>query len=95
MSKSTKNSPQDMKNDMVNHPEHYMEGGIETLDYLKAKSNPVEFMGYLRLNCLKYLSRAPYKGSGVTDLKKCFFYLNALINELENHPSICEMLNPG
>ena len=80
---------------MVNHPEHYMEGGIETLDYLKAKSNPVEFMGYLRLNCLKYLSRAPYKGSGVTDLKKCFFYLNALISELENHPSMCEMLNPG
>ena len=95
VSKSTKNSPPDTENDMVNHPEHYMEGGIETLDYLKAKSNPVEFMGYLRLNCLKYLSRAPYKGSGVMDLKKCFFYLNALINELENHPSICEMLNPG
>ena len=54
VSKSTKNSPQDTKNDMVNHPEHYMEGGIETLDYLKAKSNPVEFMGYLRLICLKY-----------------------------------------
>ena len=49
VSKSTKNSPPDTKNDMVNHPEHYMEGGIETLDYLKAKSNPVEFMGYLRL----------------------------------------------
>ena len=95
VSNSTNNSTQDSKHDMVTHAEHYMEGGIETLDYLKAKSNPVEFMGYLRLNCLKYLSRAPYKGSGVTDLKKCFFYLNALINELENHPSTCEALNPG
>ncbi len=90
-----KNSVKDTKNDTVNHPEHYTEGGIETLDYLKAKSNTSEYVGYLRLNCLKYLSRAPYKGSGITDLKKCFYYLNLLIDELEEQPPLASALLPG
>jgi hypothetical protein len=65
--------------DMVNHPDHYMKGGIETIDYLEAKSTPVEFAGYLRLNCLKYLSRAGHKGDPVEDYKKAAWYLNKLI----------------
>jgi hypothetical protein len=65
--------------DMVNHPDHYMKGGIETIDYLEAKSTPEEFAGYLRLNCLKYLSRAGHKGDPVEDYKKSAWYLNKLI----------------
>ena len=41
------------KKDMVNHPEHYMKGGMETIEYLKAKSTPQGFQTYLRLNAMK------------------------------------------
>ena len=70
------------KEDNVNHPQHYTEGGIETIDYMKAKSNQEEFNGYLRLNCLKYLSRSGLKNDTIEDLKKAQWYLNRLINEL-------------
>jgi hypothetical protein len=67
------------KNEMVNSPDHYTVGGIEAIDYLQAKSTPAEFAGYLRLNCLKYLSRAGYKGNTLEDYKKAAWYLNKLI----------------
>jgi hypothetical protein len=66
-------------NDMVNHPPHYTYGGIETIEFLEAKSTPAEFAGYLRLNCLKYLSRAGHKEDAVQDYKKAAWYLNKLI----------------
>ena len=43
--------------DMVNSPPHYLTGGIETIDYIKAKLTAEEFKGYLRGNVLKYASR--------------------------------------
>jgi len=69
--------------DMVNHPPHYKVGGIEAIDYLQAKSSPTEFAGYLRLNCLKYLSRAGHKNNAVEDYKKAAWYLNKLIEVTE------------
>ena len=70
-------------NDQVNSPAHYTAGGIETIDYMRAKASPEEFRGYLRLNALKYLSRAGLKGDAVVDLKKSAWYINRLIGELE------------
>lgn len=70
--------------DMVNQPKHYMVGGIETIEYLKAKSTPEEFKGHLRLTALKYLSRTGYKNDALEDLKKGQWYLNRLIQEIEN-----------
>jgi len=69
--------------DQVNSPAHYTAGGIETIDYMRAKASPEEFRGYLRLNALKYLSRAGLKGDAVTDLKKAAWYINRLIEELQ------------
>jgi hypothetical protein len=46
---------------------------------MQAKSTPEEFAGYLRLNCLKYLSRAGHKGNVLEDYKKAAWYLNKLI----------------
>ena len=43
------------------NPSHYQVGGIETIDYMRAKSTPEEFEGYLRLSALKYLSRVGHK----------------------------------
>lgn len=71
------------KEDIVNHPEHYTYGGIETIDYMKAKSTPEEYRGYLRLSSLKYLSRAGHKDDTLQDYKKARWYLNRFIGEVE------------
>jgi len=71
--------------DMVNHPKHYMKGGMETIEYLKAKSTPHGFQTYLRLNAMKYLSRAEEKENLVQDLEKALWYLNRLIKEMKGN----------
>jgi hypothetical protein len=70
--------------DSVNHPPHYKVGGIETIEYMKAKSTPEEFKGHLRLTAIKYLSRTGYKDDALQDLKKAQWYLNRLIKECED-----------
>ena len=74
--------------DPVNHPSHYKVGGIETIDYMKAKSTPEEFKGHLRLTAIKYLSRTGYKDDALQDLKKAQWYLNRLIQECETEPTV-------
>lgn len=69
--------------DRVNNPKHYTVGGIETIDYMKAKSTPEEFIGHLRLTALKYISRAGHKDDMLEDYKKAQWYINKLIEELE------------
>jgi hypothetical protein len=71
--------------DMVNNPQgaHYTHGGIETIDYMKAKSTPEEFSGHLRLTAIKYLSRAGLKESTLIDLKKAQWYVNELVTFVE------------
>lgn len=66
--------------DMVNHPPHYTEGGIETLDFILAKSiGMTGAEAYLFGNIIKYMTRFPHKGSAIQDLEKAQFYLNKLI----------------
>jgi len=72
-----------MKEDMVNHPPHYKIGGVETIDFMKAKLTPEAFVGFLQGTCIKYLSRAAHKGSPVEDFKKAQWYLNKLIETLD------------
>jgi len=72
-----------VKEDLVNHPSHYTDGGIETIDAIEAQLSEEEYEGYLRGNCVKYLWRWKNKG-GVTDLKKCRWYLDKLIQIREN-----------
>ena len=76
--------PYEVPVDTVNHPPHYKVGGIETIDYMKAKSSTEEFRGHLRLTAIKYLSRTGYKGDALEDLKKAQWYLNKLIEECES-----------
>ncbi|WP_036737828.1 DUF3310 domain-containing protein, partial [Paenibacillus zanthoxyli] len=60
--------------DPVNHPAHYTAGGIETIDFIRAKLTPDEFLGYCKGNVLKYVSRASLKGRD-EDLRKAAKYL--------------------
>ena len=69
--------------DTIN-PQHYKTGGIETIDYMKAKASDEEFRGHLRLTAIKYLSRGPYKDDALEDYKKARWYINRLIAELES-----------
>ena len=60
--------------DPVHSPAHYTSGGIETIDYIRAKLSREGFIDYCRGNALKYISRAPMKG-GKQDLEKAIKYL--------------------
>lgn len=67
--------------DYVNHPPHYTDGGIETIDYIDAKLTPEQFTGYCLGNALKYISRAGKKGSGDEDIRKAIWYLKRSLGE--------------
>lgn len=69
-----------MKNDPVNAPTHYTFGGIETIDYLKAKMSSEMYEGFLLGNVLKYTSRYREK-NGRQDLEKARWYLNKLLED--------------
>ena len=64
--------------DNVNHPAHYKTGGIETIDFIEAKS-----LSYNLGNVVKYITRADYKGNKIEDLKKAQWYLNREVSNLE------------
>lgn len=71
-----------MKHDNVNHPNHYKTGGIETIDYIRAKLGDEGTVAYCMGNVMKYTSRWQDKG-GLEDLKKAVWYLNYAINLME------------
>lgn len=66
------------KVDMVNHPPHYTDGGIETIDFIDAKK-----LDYHLGNVVKYITRADKK-NGMEDLKKAQWYLNRAIEKRSN-----------
>ena len=66
----------------VNAPSHYTAGGIETIDYLRAKLGPLPFLGYCMGNVIKYVSRYQWK-NGLEDLKKAQVYLDWAIEAME------------
>ena len=60
--------------DPINSPAHYTAGGIEAIDYIRAKLGPDGFRAYCLGNVLKYVSREAGKG-GTEDLRKAAVYL--------------------
>ena len=68
--------------DLVNHPGHYNQGGIETLDIIKMSLTKEEYKGYLKGNVLKYRERSQFKGNPEQDYAKAKFYFDEL-GELE------------
>lgn len=72
-----------MKQDNVNHPNHYKTGGIETIDYIRAKLGDDGVVNYCMGNVMKYTSRWQDK-NGLEDLKKADWYLSYAIDVLES-----------
>lgn len=72
--------------DTVNKPPHYNSGSIECIDAMQAMADGSLVWGhnaYLWQNAFKYLWRWPYKKKPVEDLKKCRWYLDRLIELIE------------
>ncbi len=65
------------KADNVNHPAHYKVGGIETIDFIEAKS-----LNYHLGNVVKYVTRADHKGDRLENLEKARWYLDREIGNL-------------
>jgi len=74
----TKEEPPVIQENVVNHPSHYTDGGIECIEAIEAQLTPEEFRGYCKGNCVKYLWRERHKG-GTESLKKAQWYLDRLI----------------
>lgn len=63
--------------DMVNHPQHYSAHGIEPIDYIESHD-----LNFNLGNVIKYVSRAPFKGTELEDLEKAKWYLE---REIKKH----------
>ena len=69
--------------DMVNHPQHYTQGGIECIDALKAATVGKRGIEAVCVaNVIKYLWRYEEK-NGTEDIRKAKFYIERLLKELE------------
>jgi hypothetical protein len=72
--------------DPVERPIHYADGQIECIDAIECAVNGLNGMeAVLTAQCLKYLWRWKWKHSHdpAEDLKKCRWYLNRLIEQVE------------
>ena len=69
--------------DMVNHPQHYTQGGIECIDALKAATVGKRGIEAVCVaNVIKYLWRYEEK-NGIEDVRKAKWYVERLLKELK------------
>ena len=71
--------------DMVNHPAHYIGGGIECIDAIEAMLSTEEFHGFLKGQVVKYTWRSNHKGNAIEDCRKAQWYQNRLVLSMEKH----------
>ena len=63
----------------VNHPSHYNSGNIEVIDAIEDWK-----LDFNAGNVVKYVARHQHKANPVEDLKKARWYLDRLIERIEN-----------
>ena len=66
--------------DPINHPSHYTDGGIETIDFIEAKG-----LNYNCGNATKYISRAGKKATAerAVAITKAIWYLHRELSTLK------------
>jgi hypothetical protein len=79
--------PPEAQNDLVNSPAHYTRGSQECIDTIEEaiQDAPDPITGALQYQVLKYILRMWLKGKPLQDLKKSRWYLDRLINKLEDN----------
>ena len=72
--------------DRVNSPSHYTRGQQEVIDTIEqaVEDAPTPAKGLLQGQVLKYMLRVWLKDNPLEDLKKAQWYLNRLIDKMEN-----------
>ena len=68
------------KEEKVNHPSHYNQGKYEVIDVILDWG-----LSFVEGNIIKYIARSEHKENRLEDLKKARWYLNYLIESLENN----------
>ena len=74
------------KNDAVNHPAHYTQGGIECIEAMEVYFGKEAVEHYCLLNAWKYIWRYRDKGKPEEDLKKAAWYLNHYLGLNQTYP---------
>ena len=69
----------DRSNESVDHPDHYQGQGIEVIDIIDSFE-----LDFYRGNIIKYILRADKKQNEIEDLKKAKWYIDKLIQKMEN-----------
>lgn len=64
--------------DMVNHPPHYQHG-IEPIEFIESHN-----LNFNLGSAVKYIARAPYKGTELLDLKKAKWFIEREIKKHDN-----------
>lgn len=86
------------KTEMVNHPAHYNQGGPKEADgtaqYEVIKVIEAWGLGFCFGNALKYILRAPHKGSESVDLDKARWYLDRATFNGEKPSALQKRINP-
>lgn len=70
----------------ADNPAYYRIGGVEAIDYIKAKATPRELIGYAKWSIVHYASRMAYKHDGEDehqDALKVRWYAHLLVEALE------------
>ena len=68
--------------DMINHPKHYTQGGIECIDAMESALGKQVVIDFCLGNAFKYIFRCKNK-NGLEDIKKANWYLNKLVELAE------------
>jgi hypothetical protein len=73
--------------DLINHPPHYTQGGIECIDAIRAALGHDGFVAFLRGQVIKYQWRLGLKGAAAEDAGKARWYAARLEAELRADPA--------
>ena len=68
------------KKEKVDHPSHYNQGKHEVIDVILDWG-----LGFVEGNIIKYVARSEHKENRLEDLKKARWYINYLIENLEDN----------
>lgn len=82
------------KEDNINHPTHYNSYSFEVIDIIDevVPHYSSSYAGNIQ-NAIKYIFRAPFKGTLRDDLKKAVWYLNHAIDIIDKENSDDEQSN--
>lgn len=72
------NPEPEAKNDVINHPYHYTQGGIECIDAMESAFGAAQLAVYCKIAAFKYIWRCEYK-NGAEDVKKAIWYMNKFL----------------